>query len=312
MVFEQRPFTRREFLGTALTAIFALLFPKLFSKQQTLSPFRSPILDSNYDTTIGLLTDVHAREINHGTLACTLALPSLKLLVEMLKPLKLDFFVSMGDLIHDGLSEIDSLNMMTECLATIEALKTVAIIEGNHDDWALVEALIRLARQEAGVDDRYYGVEDFGHFQIVWINLFAGRGSHGIIPAETIRWLMNLPRKRTILVSHYPIHQPHTVGPYFQDHPNHAVIGNWQEVRAAIHDLPVGLVLSGHLHHPFHEIIGDTHYVSLESFSDRIVQRDNDEHPGIYHIGSFGRDGFKITTYNRHDILRVVEEKFLV
>jgi alkaline phosphatase len=189
-----------------------------------------------------------------------------------------DMVVSLGDAIanHDSQQDKEWLLQYQNLLSQLSS-KVVYVI-GNHDhDFVSIPDWQTLTKQP----QTYFSFDAGGFHHVVLHTMTAAAPERKIMP-EQLRWLKGdlastpLP---AIIYTHYPLHhQPFTY--YFHEKPNYVEIfyaADREKIRDIISDsAKVKLVVNGHSHFFYEEMIDGVQYMTIPSFSEN----DGNNRPG--------------------------------
>jgi hypothetical protein len=202
-----------------------------------------------------LVTDVHAKKWNAAHPDNNMATPSMRYLFKILQYAQFDHVYQLGDMFVRGTSDSDTLDNLKSNLQTFRILRVPQThLIGNHEMWDMNIANIAKTYREMGLDDRFYGMHDYGNFRIVFLDLLAEPGNFGRLPAERIDWLRKVldPKIPSVILCHEGFIQSPHIGnnPYYADQPSASILANgpaaWEEIK----DLFPKAVVSGHIHTP--------------------------------------------------------------
>lgn len=257
-----------------------------------------------------LIGDIHVGESRDSTSqpgvvrqANTQAEETLAGLIPRFNALDFDLVVHMGDALRDTyVKEIDKRNTTKtlKLLNQIEAPKVHLL--GNHELRAFSLDEIKDVYRNAAVDPLFFGMQEFEHFRIVWLDLELHDEVNAFLPQKTLEWLNSLPpsQKPTVVFSHYSLVPIDAVGSfYFEKQPADMHLSNATETIAALRRLSPTLSINGHVHLLSHQQKNEVHYISAPSFSENIAgQQFQENNPGIFSILDMAEDQFVFTTYS--------------
>ncbi len=294
--------TRRQFFIKAGSAMAATMLPLNgipLPGPEITGPSHPPSAPA---TRIGILADVHiAPKDQNPRQANAHAASKLKSTLPHLSAHEFNLLIQLGDLITETSDEKINIGNYTHGLKLFKQLPSPFIsVVGNHDLWGISTENLSKIHSELGLN-ALRGVRQFPHFQIVWLDLVAGRGVVGAVPEETIEYLRHLiyPDTPTIIFSHYPLGLYAMRGnPYFESNPALATLANGEAVWKAIKHLPsIRAVVSGHTHQQSHRLIGNTHMFTLPAFIENPDPGRERRVPGIYSILEVTPDTLTLSSF---------------
>lgn len=263
-----------------------------------------------------IFSDIHyapERPVNNGSIIdrklTECAIPVLeKLIDEINNKIKPNVAINLGDLIedfNDHDKDIINLNFIWNLLKRIEA--PFYSIIGNHDLRSMSSRTE--VEQIMGYEHSTFSVDVLGyHFVFLGLNVnnTSNVESGGIlktrcISKEDLKWLKedlentNLP---TIVFSHYGIAEDDMKGNWwFEKHPDHAVLGNREEVKEIFKkDKNLLAVFSGHQHWTKKTIEDGINYYVVGSLTENI--NDDGVPDGVYFEVTL--EGNKIEVEEKH------------
>lgn len=229
---------------------------------------------------------------------------ALSSLIPYFNSLKCDLVVHTGDALRDTYQkEIDKQNTVTvmNLLAQIQAPKIHLL--GNHELRAFSLAEMHELYKKAGVEQEFFGVQEFTDVMIVWLDMKLDEKNRAFLSQDRIAWLKALPSstKKTLVFTHYsliPINADGTF--YFENQPQGMHFLKSDTVVTALESLHPQLCINGHVHLLTHQEKNRVHYLSVPSFSENIAaEQYPDNHPGIFSLLDIHANEFVFSTYSR-------------
>ena len=276
--------SRREVLRLSLLTLAGMLYAgcsarRIFADRQVVK--------------LLLITDVHAGTIDILRPSNRLETNMLKAVLKLMPKNYFDRAIQLGDMVvNTGTEQKDIENLRANLSAFKELSCPQKHLVGNHDIRQITEDNLKKTFREFGLQDQFYGIEEFANFQAVWLDQITENGVNGFLPEERIDWLIrNInPVMPTVIFSHQSLVPPDVSENYlFRDRPQDSYLVNGPEVWAAIRHLPILAVVSGHTHLPSVIPADLTQMISLPAFSEHLGI--NPQNPGVYSI--FQTDGIK-------------------
>lgn len=291
---KELPLTRRVFLKQCLLTTASLMLAGCLPKQRPegdINAYKNFLLIA--DTHIGK-TDISVRQANAE------AAPMLRFVFNQLKHSHFDQVFQLGDMIVDAASEKESIQNLKAALLPFQMLSIPGIhLLGNHDVWNISPANLSKTYQELGLSNQFYGVKEFSDFQIVYLDLTAGRGENGLLPEERIDWLREViyPDTPTFIFSHEGLTPQNLSDNYYFKY-SHAtsLLSNGQEVWGMVKDLPIRAVISAHLHQASYTMVDQTHMITIPSFTEK--RTPNGHNPGVYSIFKIDGPHFTLSSFD--------------
>jgi 3',5'-cyclic AMP phosphodiesterase CpdA len=292
--------SRRQFLaltGLTLSGALGYYFAHRFGFWDGSADWsgKPPELDLQA-TNFLLFADTHFGIYDSPHQANVMALPVFSTVANRLASSPFDQVLTLGDIVREEKSPKVNDSLFQKYLNLLNQFPLPAIsLLGNHDRHGFSDEGLHHLYAKNRLNP-FYGVKDFGQFQLVWLDVDVSASYYGTLPDTTRQWLHTvLPLKPSLIVSHqgfipYSIKSMH----YFQKDANTA-FANGPEVWQEIKHMPIIGVFSGHTHVPAGRIIDGVPHYTVTAFSERY---EGDSTTGTYSILTIFNPGhWRIGTY---------------
>lgn len=218
---------------------------------------------------VALLADIHRgpdRETVKGSFAEELLPP----IVELIRDFQPAIVVDLGDRVMDVDRSTDREATRAVRDLLTGAGRPVVHLLGNHDVSHVEKAdLLGLV----GVTSSYWSC-DLGGVHLVFLDTtdpvvgeFGGHISQGQL--EWLRHDLAAARWPSLVFTHHPIDPPDVRGsPLFSDHPEWAVIENWETVQDIISESRVVCVVSGHVHQNSVKLVRGLAFITIQGVTE--------------------------------------------